>query len=156
MKLKNKIHESKAYLGVVVIVVLLLCFVIQVAYAGTTVETSKLNFVGSTTAKARQQSFQAPESNNWHCTIKSYTSPATTINVIGWTWWGCSHYLNGILVWSQTKPGYETTANTVNDSIVTSFSSSSGRSHVVQGTHDFNHPGANPSPWRPYLTNTYP
>lgn len=56
MKLQNRIYQVRYQIGFMLSIVSLL-FAIQIVYGGTTIETSKTNFVGSTTAKARQQSF---------------------------------------------------------------------------------------------------
>lgn len=107
------------------------------------------NFVGSTTALATVSTNAYP----YHavCSIQSATSPATTINVIGWTWWQCDllngSSIHGVVYGSPRAISSSSTADNITvytppGSGVTGFRS--------RGTHDFNHTGSNPSPWRPY------
>lgn len=127
----------------------------QVA-AGSSNTLPQYGFLGSVTAYANVQSFRSPESSNGFCYIKSYTSPSTTINVIGWTWRQCDILNDGNVIDSRNWGGSAITGS-FNDAPYTwwyAFESGNGlKSH---GVHDFNHDGSNPSPWRPYIVNVYP
>lgn len=116
-----------------------------VAFAAPTV--SKSNFLlGVTAVGNAQATYSGPGS--WTCGVSSYTSPSTTINVIGWTWWHCDQYNSGgSLVSRYSFGGFSTSNSSAANSV--GISNGPGVTSVLSnGTHDFNHTGA--SQYRPY------
>jgi hypothetical protein len=110
----------------------------------------RYGFLGGTSAHAEVKSARIPEGPHGRCYIKSYTSPGTTINVIGWTWWQCDvlDANNNIVNTTQALPARAVTASSTQDDIGILFTG--GVKIKTHGTHDFNHTGSSPSPWRPY------
>jgi hypothetical protein len=93
--------------------------------------------------------------NQATCNIVSYTSPSTTINVIGWTWWQCNIYTNnGVMVYSGGSRAV-TNSSTSQSLSIQIPAHIQVRGFGAEGVHDFNHSGASPSPWRPYNSVTH-
>jgi hypothetical protein len=86
----------------------------------------------------------------------SYTSPATVINVIGWTWWQCDILEDGQVIDSITMDGDYRTASSFGDRLEWNDAFLRGNGLKAHGVHDFNHTNSNPSPWQPYNVNVYP
>lgn len=128
------------------------------AYAASSTTVTRTNFLSGVAAKGVMTSLQTPESQNGFCQVRSYTSPSTNINIIGWTYWQCDLLQNGNVIASQGFNGaVSTNANNKSQSLSwTGAFNQSGRGLRAWGTHDFNHNGSNPSPWRPNNSNTYP
>jgi len=146
-KLKSSI-VTLAFLNIVLMVLL-----VQQVAAGTINTIPRYNFLSGVTAYAEVRSF--PSELSATCSIRSYTSPSTTINVIGWTWWQCDLLVNGNVISSVNRPGSVKTGSSHQD--FAQFTPP-GSYHQIKshGVHDFNHNGSNPSPWRPYNVNIYP
>lgn len=125
--------------------------------AGISNTIPKYNFLGGVTAYAQVVSSQSPESSTGVCKIYSYTSPSTTINVIGWTWWQCDRLVNGLFFDHQLFGERGITNSSTQQQLTWPGAFNPPvdglRSH---GVHDFNHNGSNPSPWQPYNFNNYP
>ena len=62
---------------------IILALVVQPVWAGSSNTIPRYGFLSGVTAYAYVKSLQIPESSNGDCGIKSYTSPATNINVVG-------------------------------------------------------------------------
>lgn len=144
---------------------ILIVIVITFVFVATPVRASSSNtipqygFLSGVTAYAYIKSLQIPETTNGDCGIKSYTGPATNINVIGWTWWQCDRLRSdGTIVSSQNfGASVRYTASTHQTGFTWTNAFSGGATKLkAHGVHDFNHTGSNPSPWRPYNVNTYP
>lgn len=144
---------------------LILAFLIAIAStvtvkwvsAGVSNTIPRYGFLGGVTAYAQVRSFQGPESYNGHCEISSYTSPSTTINVIGWTWWQCDRLVNGNYYDGVHRGPRAVTASSTGESVTWSYAFLPPVNGLkAHGVHDFNHTGSNPSPWRPYNVNIYP
>jgi hypothetical protein len=115
----------------------------------------RYGFLGGTTAWATVNTY-SNYAGQAHCRIVSSTSPATTINIIGWTWWQCD-LLKGNIVhqafygeprgWPPASYAQAdiSSLNIPANSGITGFRS--------RGVHDFNHNGA--TPWTPYNTVTH-
>lgn len=153
-----KLKVRRIYLLFAFIIAIALTLQVKWAIAGVSNTVPQYGFLGGVTAYAKVRSFQGPESYNGHCEISSYTSPATTINVIGWTWWQCERLVNGNYYnHIQKGPRGLPPASSVGDSINwTNALIPPVNGLKVHGVHDFNHTGSNPSPWRPYNINIYP
>lgn len=140
--------------------VLLTLSLFQMVYAThsyiSTNTIPQYGFLGGTTALAEVKSWRIPEGPNAACHIRSYTSPATTINVIGWTWWQCDilDASNNIVRTSQALPPRAVTASSTDSQHYILFTPG-GVKIRTHGTHDFNHNGSQPSPWRPYNLVTW-
>lgn len=112
-------------------------------------------YVNGSRAMARVTSLHVPLTNKGECQIQSYTSPATHLNIIGWTWWQCDVYSGNSLINSRNLAGQIKSGG---GSSLSSSSrwprafSNSGRSLKTHGVHDFNHHGA--SSWQPYNQTT--
>jgi hypothetical protein len=106
-------------------------------------------FLPGVSAHAEVTSNVPAESQNGRCMIRSYTSPATTINVIGWTWWQCDalNNANVIVNTSEALPPRAVTASSTNTEWW--IFRNGGTKLRTHGMHDFNHNNSNPSPWRP-------
>lgn len=155
-KFSNSI--SKWFFRILITVGLLLLASNNV-FAGTNNTIPQYGFLGSVTAYAYIKSLQIPESINGDCGIKSYTSPSTNINVIGWTWWQCDRLrTDGTIVSSQNYgAGVLYGASSHQTGFIWTNAFSGGTTKLkAHGVHDFNHTGSNPSPWRPYNVNIYP
>ncbi|MCA9949193.1 MAG: hypothetical protein KDE48_06080 [Anaerolineales bacterium] len=142
-------------------VVLTICTMLlltQLVFAGTSNTIPKYGFLGSVTAYAKVTSQQSAGSTNGYCQMYSYTNPATTINVIGWTWWQCDVLDSGNNIISYHYVGGQaSSASSKSDSVSMGGAfSQPGRKLRIRGVHDFNHNGSSPSPWRPYNINVYP
>lgn len=113
---------------------------------------SQTNFLSGVTAKGKVEVFPSPESGDMYCRITSFTNPATTINVIGWTWWQCDSLNNsGQVIQSYQRSARAVTASSTQDGFYFPYWwIGSPSKFKASGVHDFNHPGSNPSPWRPY------
>ena len=111
---------------------------------------SKTNFLSGVTAKGFVEVYPY-EQGGIACRVKSYTNPATTINIIGWTWWQCDFLNSNNQVISSVARGARTvTASSTEETIYRYPISGNPAKFKTSGVHDFNHTGANPSPWRPY------
>jgi hypothetical protein len=154
----SKQSSRKTYLWALAVGTIFLLALVQQVTAGTINTIPGYGFLNGVTAYAEVRSFPGTNSNA-NCTIKSYTSPATNINVIRWTWRQCDLLKNGVIIQngSQLFPG--STKNGSSHQALAQFNNlppgaySQIKSH---GVHDFNHNGSNPSPWRPYNVNIYP
>ena len=144
---------SKFHTLAFLIAISLLLFTQQVG-AGTST-LSKSNFLSGVTAYAKVAA-NPGYSGSGNCSIKSYTSPSTTINIIGWTWWQCDVLQNGIVVGSMSLGGRAITSSSTLQSATYLYAFYYGNSIKAHGVHDFNHTGSNPSPWRPYNSKSYP
>ena len=151
-------YISKMKLKIMMLACCLLLSTVLVVHAGSSNTVTRSNFLSGVSAKGVMYSFQSPGSQNGFCQVLSYTSPSTNINIIGWTYWQCDLLQNGVVIDSQGFSGAaNTNANNKSQSLSwTGAFSQSGRGLRAWGTHDFNHTGSNPSPWRPNNSNTYP
>ncbi len=147
-------QSASKWLILPLFVVIFSLLITQQVAAGTSKKT-KYGFLSGVTAYAKISANQG-QSASGSCEIRSYTSPATTINVIGWTWWQCDLLQNGNIVDSAQFGPRALTASSTQQGIIYPYAFWYGNSLKAQGTHDFNHTGSNPSPWRPYNTKTYP
>ena len=112
-------------------------------------------YVGTSSAKAGSYATWVIEGQHrMKCTHSSWTSPATTINVLGFYWVACTvkcRAPNGTeTIYSQNtwNPGYITgSSNTKGDLLYSYCADGYTTIWVSQSWHDFNHTG---SPiWRP-------
>lgn len=151
MRFWNKKFVS--FVTILLFFVISTVFVVEAAFT----EKTKYNWVQigsvSVTAKARVDAIHTPQSINGTCSIQSYTQPATNINVIGFTYWQCDGIEpDGDIWFSLSYPG-EVNNNSSSKSKSTGFLQNvfpaAGYKLKSWGTHDFNHNGANPAPWRP-------
>jgi hypothetical protein len=151
-------YISKTKLKVMMLACCMLLSTVLVVQAASSTTVTRSNFLPGVSAKGVMTSLQSPESQNGFCQVRSYTSPSTNINVIGWTYWQCDLLQNGNIIVSQGFSGaVSTNANNKSQSLSWAGAfSQSGRGLRAWGTHDFNHSGSNPSPWRPNNSNTYP
>jgi hypothetical protein len=139
------------------VIAIALALPVKWVVAGVVNTIPKYGFLGGVTAYAQVRSFHGPESSNGHCEISSYTSPSTTINKIGWTWWQCDRLVNGNYYDHIHKGPRAITASGTGESIHWSYAFTPPVNGLkAHGVHDFNHTGSNPSPWRPYNVNVYP
>lgn len=111
---------------------------------------------GGTKAEARVRAL-AYNPNQGSCDITSSTSPATTVNVIGWHWWQCDSITSGGLVANSSNHGGHsppiggssrgatTQVNYCNPAYSPPRCGFTVKAH---GLHVFNHTGA--SEWKPY------
>lgn len=130
---------------------------VRQATAGVSSTVSKSGFLSGVTAYGRVRSFSGEAHYSGVCDISSYTSPYTTINVIGWTWWQCDRQVNGSYYDSVPGEASAITASTNSDSIYWPYAFVAPVNGLMaHGVHDFNHDGSSPSPWRPYNYNIYP
>lgn len=130
---------------------------VQQATAGVSSTVSKSGFLSGVTAYGRVRSFPGQAQYSGTCDILSYTSPSTTINVIGWTWWQCDRRVNGNYYDSVYRGSSAITASSNAASIYWPYAFVSPvNSLMAHGVHDFNHNGSSPSPWQPYNYNIYP
>lgn len=109
----------------------------------------RYGFLSGTTAWAMLEAFPAAGSPI-NCRITSYTSPATSINVIGWTWWQCDLLSSGIVTHTYQGSPRAVSGSSTSALISSSYIPPGVNGYRAIGMHDFNHTGANPSPWRPY------
>jgi hypothetical protein len=126
------------------------------AHYWSTNTISRNGFLSGVSAHGEVTSNVPAESQNGRCMIKSYTSPATTINVIGWTWWQCDVLNNAyvIVLTSGPLPPRAVTASSTNTEW---WIFRDGQPKLrTSGRHDFNHNNSNPSPWRPDNHVTWP
>jgi hypothetical protein len=155
----SRFHSVIVRLLQILIVGCLIVLISSPVLAGSSNTIPQYGFLGSVTANAYIKSLQIPESTNGDCGIKSYTSPATNINVIGWTWWQCDRLRSdGTIVSSQNQGasvGYGTSSHQAGFTWTNAFSGGTTKLKA-HGVHDFNHTGSSPSPWRPYNVNVYP
>jgi hypothetical protein len=158
--LSRTLHLSAKGLFVGLVVILFSLLIAQKSSAGTSNTIPKYGFLGGVTAYASIKSLHIPGSSNGDCGIHSYTSPATHINVIGWTWWQCDRmYPDGSIAQSiqingDVKPGG---GSSYSDGFTWINAFTGGVTKLkAHGVHDFNHTGSNPSPWQPYNVNVYP
>lgn len=102
---------------------------VQNAFAGVSNTIPKYGFLGGTAAFANVTSVQSGGGSSGMCTIRSYTSPATTINVIGWTWWQCNVFdSGGNWLFGSNFGGSASTASSKNAAVnMLGASSASGR-----------------------------
>ena len=114
---------------------------------------TKYSFLSGVTARGNMSTVGT--ANQATCNIVSYTSPATNINVIGWTWWQCNIYTNnnGVMVYSGGPRAVTNSSTSQSISVHIPYHIQM-RGFGAEGVHDFNHPGASPSPWRPYNSVT--
>jgi hypothetical protein len=127
-------------------------------FASTINTIPRYGFLPGVTAYAQVSSSQIPGSSNGNCGISSYTSPATNINVVGWTWWQCDRYNGTILVQSiHTGASVQYGASSHSDGFTWINAFTGGVNKLkAHGVHDLNHTGSSPSPWQPYNVNVYP
>lgn len=149
--------DIKRTMLVLTIVTILILFAVLKVAAGSSNTIPKYGFLGSVTAYAQIRSFPSQQQNSAQCDIRSYTSPLTTINVIGWRWWQCDTLVNGNYYDDVHRGGHAPSASSQSDII----SWPGGYAPPVNGlkahgVHDFNHTGSNPSPWTPYNVNVFP
>lgn len=135
---------------------ILLLVTVQNVLAGPSNTIPKYGFLGGVNVYATVRSFQIPGASNGSCEISSSTSPSTTINVIGWTWWQCDTLFNGAVLNSANFSGYAPSGSSSGTSTTINNAFINGNGLKSHGTHDFNHNNSNPSPWRPYNVNVYP
>lgn len=153
-KLQLFIQSPPKWLALTIFVAIFALLPTQQVTAGSNT-IPKYGFLGGVTAYAKVSAYQG-QSPSGSCSIQSYTSPATTINVIGWTWWQCDLLLNGNVI--QSAPGWPraTTGYNTQQTITYPYAFWYGNGLKSHGVHDFNHTGSSPSPWRPYNVKVYP
>ena len=116
---------------------------------------------GGTKAEAKVRAL-GYSSGQGSCDITSSTSPSTTINIIGWTWWQCDSIASGgNVINSSSRPAKSSPpASSRGDITQVNYCNygysppKCGYSVKAHGTHDFNHSGA--SQWRPYNSTIGP
>lgn len=156
-KLSKTIFSALRISLLILVISILTVFVVQNAAAGSSNTIPKYGFLGGVTAYANVKSLQIPGSSNGDCGIRSYTSPATNINIIGWTWWQCDRYNGQIFVNSILRDEgiSDVPASSYSDNFTWVGAFTGGVNRLkAHGVHDFNHNGA--SPWTPYNVNFYP
>ena len=139
------------------IATIILLFAVHNAVAGSSNTIPKYGFLGSVTAYAQIRSFPGQQQGSAQCDIRSYTSPPTTINVLGWRWWQCDALVDGNYYDDQHRDEYAPPGSSASQIIswpgIYVFPVNGFMAH---GMHDFNHTGSNPSPWTPYNVNVFP
>jgi hypothetical protein len=147
-KMQLRFLLLKRWLWGSMLIVFLLSLLVTQAFANP---VPYYGFNGGSHAFGRLISYQAGGGTTGVCGIRSYMEPASTINVIGWTWYQCRRYLNGTVVEFGTTFGPSAitgSSNQVTSEWVGAFNSQ-GIRLMVHGVHDFNHHTVS-QPWRPY------
>lgn len=147
----------KRWLWGSMLLVFLLSLLITQVFAGVSNTIPYYGFNGGSHAFAEVNSYQAGGGTTGVCGIKSYMSPSSTINVIGWTWYQCRRYVGGTVLQYGTTfdPSAITgSSNQTSSQWPRAFNYPANR-FMVHGVHDFNHPTVS-QPWRPYNVNFYP
>ncbi len=154
MKYNPSLPHPALKITVISLILLLVLIATEQVVWGIGWTVSQPNFLSGVTAKGKVEVFPVPEANTtkWDCRIRSYTSPTTTINIIGWTWWQCdSLAANGSIIQSYLRPARAVTASSTEELFhFPNPAWGTPAKFKASGVHDFNHPGSNPSPWRPY------
>lgn len=86
------------------------------------------------------------------CALESKTLPAIAVNVVGFTYWQCDGLEpDGDIWFSMQFPGQVNYNSNRFYKSIYKEDAFPGAGYKLRswGTHDFNHNGANPSPWRP-------
>lgn len=136
--------------------------VFVVAYAAAT-ETYP-NYVGSSSAIAKSTARNGVEMAGYFaCDMRSYMSPAVTINIIGKRWAACSVKCkpttsnpNPPVLSSDFAGGSYVTGATHGGTLFVSRNNNHTCNKLViaEATHDFNHTGA-PLNWIPYTRHDF-
>ncbi|MCL4868391.1 MAG: hypothetical protein KJ063_05440 [Anaerolineae bacterium] len=128
---------------------------IMAAFAEGNSPQSSSNFAGITTAIASKNAFkyQGGQYYLFQCDSFSYTSPGTAITTIGYTWFACYVYRDGIYVAGFNRSGsvnYNASSHVDSGTLIV-FPASSSRVVTGEGTHDFGHFDGTTHTWRPYV-----
>ena len=146
-------------IALLLVLVTLILSVVTI-FAGGNSPQSK-SFAGITTAVASKNAFKYEGSQyyKFQCDSFSYTSPSKAITTIGYTWFACYVYRDGIYVTGFNRGGsanHNATSH-VDSGTLTVYPASSSRVVTGEGTHDFGHYNGTTYTWRPYVykNNTY-
>jgi hypothetical protein len=91
--------------------------------------------------------------DNWTATI--YSTAASKIGTIGWTWYTPKEYCNGTGVYYPrgSRAAYNDNREVLSNTTDVRFACPGGTHRLVsEGGHDFKHPVVNPTTWRPLVT----